>query len=98
MLGSRILAKALLLALIDLPDFSTPLSSIAGSVEKIADSSDGKPEEVSAIPEPGSAPAQLPKKAAIFFIERRPLSVVVVSRLWSDHSDEPEQGDQREHR
>jgi hypothetical protein len=28
----------LLLALIDLPDFSTPLSSIAGSVEKIADS------------------------------------------------------------
>ena len=29
---------ALLLALIDLPDFSTPLSSIAGSVERIADS------------------------------------------------------------
>src|SRR5262249_1317967 len=29
----------LLLALVDLPDFSTPLSSIAGSVEKIADSS-----------------------------------------------------------
>jgi hypothetical protein len=28
----------LLLALVDLPDFSTPLSSIAGSVEKIADS------------------------------------------------------------
>ncbi|MBU6458076.1 MAG: hypothetical protein KGK16_12735 [Bradyrhizobium sp.] len=28
---------ALLLALIDLPDFSTPLKSIAGSVEKIAD-------------------------------------------------------------
>ena len=28
----------LLLALIDLPDFSTPLASIAGSVEKIADS------------------------------------------------------------
>jgi hypothetical protein len=27
----------LLLALVDLPDFSTPLSSIAGSVEKIAD-------------------------------------------------------------
>ena len=52
----------LLLALVDLPDFSTPLSSIAGSVEKIADSSDGKPEEISAAPEPGSAPAQLPKK------------------------------------
>jgi hypothetical protein len=31
---------ALLLALIDLPDFSTPLSRIAGSVEKIADSDD----------------------------------------------------------
>src|SRR6478736_3256107 len=28
----------LLLALIDLPDFSTPLTRIAGSVEKIADS------------------------------------------------------------
>jgi hypothetical protein len=31
----------LLLALIDLPDFSTPLRSIAGSVEKIADGSPG---------------------------------------------------------
>src|SRR5580700_10658963 len=37
---------ALLLALIDLPDFGTPLRSIAGSVEKIADSTEGaaKPE------------------------------------------------------
>jgi hypothetical protein len=32
---------ALLLALIDLPDFGTPLRSIAGSVEKIADSAEG---------------------------------------------------------
>lgn len=32
---------ALLLALIDLPDFSTPLTRIAGSVEKIADSGEG---------------------------------------------------------
>jgi len=32
---------ALLLALIDLPDFGTPLRSIAGSVEKIAESSEG---------------------------------------------------------
>src|SRR5205807_6702004 len=31
----------LLLAMIDLPDFGTPLRSIAGSVEKIADSSAG---------------------------------------------------------
>ena len=30
----------LLLALVDLPDFSTPLARIAGSVEKIADTSD----------------------------------------------------------
>src|ERR1700758_2095983 len=38
---------ALLLALVDLPDFGTPLRSIAGSVEKIADSTEGaaKPEE-----------------------------------------------------
>jgi hypothetical protein len=33
---------ALLLAMIDLPDFSTPLRSIAGSVERIADK-DGAP-------------------------------------------------------
>src|SRR5277367_2612038 len=33
----------LLLALIDLPDFSTPLSRIAGSVEKIADAEDPAP-------------------------------------------------------
>src|SRR5690348_18244954 len=31
---------ALLLALIDLPDFGTPLRSIAGSVEKIADAAE----------------------------------------------------------
>src|ERR1700746_2516151 len=31
----------LLLAMIDLPDFGTPLRSIAGSVEKIADSTEG---------------------------------------------------------
>jgi hypothetical protein len=48
----------LLLALIDLPDFSTPLARIAGSVEKIADTGDVPPEEPSAIPEPGSASAQ----------------------------------------
>src|ERR1700757_3700969 len=32
---------ALLLALVDLPDFGTPLRSIAGSVEKIAETSEG---------------------------------------------------------
>lgn len=34
----------LLLALIDLPDFSTPLTRIAGSVEKIADNESPPPE------------------------------------------------------
>ena len=44
---------ALLLAMIDLPDFSTPLRSIAGSVEKIAGNS---PDDVVA-GEAGDAPA-----------------------------------------
>ena len=34
----------LLLALIDLPDFGTPLRSIAGSVERIADAAPDKPD------------------------------------------------------
>jgi hypothetical protein len=34
----------LLLAMIDLPDFSTPLRSIAGSVERIADAAPGAPD------------------------------------------------------
>ena len=44
----------LLLAMIDLPDFSTPLRSIAGSVERIADAAPGapndEPSEVEAAP------------------------------------------------
>jgi hypothetical protein len=51
----------LLLALIDLPDFSTPLSRIAGSVEKIADTGDGAAEPSTA-PEQGNAPAAASKK------------------------------------
>lgn len=47
---------ALLLALIDLPDFSTPLTRIAGSVEKIADS-DNPPAEP---PEQETASAETP--------------------------------------
>lgn len=35
---------ALLLALVDLPDFGTPLRSIAGSVEKIAESTEASDE------------------------------------------------------
>ena len=47
----------LLLALIDLPDFGTPLRSIAGSVEKIADATpagngEELPTEVAAAPSP----------------------------------------------
>jgi hypothetical protein len=52
----------LLLALIDLPDFSTPLTRIAGSVEKIADSGEGgadaaaeKPTTTQAAPAPDRA-------------------------------------------
>ena len=33
----------LLLAMIDLPDFGTPIRSIAGSVERIADATPGAP-------------------------------------------------------
>src|SRR4051812_5754408 len=43
----------LLLALIDLPDFGTPMRSIAGSVERIADATPGAP---LADPKPDAAP------------------------------------------
>jgi hypothetical protein len=46
---------ALLLALIDIPDFGTPLRSIADSVEKIADATPGEGSE--AAPETKSAQA-----------------------------------------
>src|SRR5215510_5041839 len=45
----------LLLALIDIPDFGTPLRNIAGSVEKIADSTPGQ-DEVPIEAGPMSAP------------------------------------------
>jgi hypothetical protein len=48
----------LLLALIDLPDFGTPLRSIADSVEKIAGEGDASPAAVSA-----DGPASLPVPA-----------------------------------
>jgi hypothetical protein len=48
----------LLLALIDLPDFSTPLGSIAGSVEKIADAGDGTLEPTSTVPDQPGGPAE----------------------------------------
>jgi hypothetical protein len=49
----------LLLALIDIPDFGTPLRSIADSVEKIADSTPGQddgPIETGPAPAPADAP------------------------------------------
>jgi hypothetical protein len=51
----------LLLALIDLPDFGTPLRSIAGSVERIADAAPGdgrEPEQ----PSPPPAEKSVPKE------------------------------------
>jgi hypothetical protein len=50
---------ALLLALVDLPDFSTPLTRIAGSVEKIADIE--SPPAEPPVEEP--ADAHVPEKA-----------------------------------
>jgi hypothetical protein len=55
----------LLLALIDLPDFGTPLRSIAGSVEKIADSTPGQddePIEAGPAPAPAGAPDTVRKE------------------------------------
>jgi hypothetical protein len=49
---------ALLLAMIDLPDFSTPLTSIAGSVERIADNESPPaepPTENAAVVQPADA-------------------------------------------
>jgi hypothetical protein len=52
----------LLLALIDIPDFGTPLRSIAGSVEKIADATPGEAGEA-APPSPPPAEQPGPAKA-----------------------------------
>lgn len=49
----------LLLAMIDLPDFGTPLRSIAGSVERIAEATPGSPvTEASAPAQAGTADAR----------------------------------------
>ena len=52
----------LLLALVDLPDFGTPLRNIAGSVERIADASDGAAAD-ERWEEKNSAPAAAAEKA-----------------------------------
>ena len=49
---------ALLLAVIDIPDFGTPLRSIAGSVEKIADATEGAARQ-DAADEESAAPAAM---------------------------------------
>jgi hypothetical protein len=54
---------ALLLALVDLPDFSTPLTSIAGSVEKIADAESNAGEKEPDEPEAAPAVAAQEKAA-----------------------------------
>jgi hypothetical protein len=55
---------ALLLALVDLPDFGTPLRSIAGSVEKIAESAvaEASDEEDAATEPTVRKEAGIPKK------------------------------------
>jgi hypothetical protein len=54
----------LLLAMIDIPDFGTPLRSIAGSVEKIADAKSDIEAEVSLSPHvPEKKSANVPKEA-----------------------------------
>jgi hypothetical protein len=57
----------LLLAMIDLPDFGTPLRSIAGSVERIADATPGSPNaEGEAEPElAGQSAATTPAKQEV---------------------------------
>jgi len=56
----------LLLAMIDIPDFGSPLRSIAGSVEKIADTmpDTGSGAEQETSPAPASVPSDTAKKGA----------------------------------
>lgn len=55
---------ALLLALVDLPDFSTPLTRIAGSVEKIAEVEDSPTEASAGEPEKIEPSTSVPKSVA----------------------------------
>lgn len=52
----------LLLALIDLPDFGTPMRSIADSVERIADAAPGAPEPEAEFAPGDQSGAQTPAK------------------------------------
>jgi hypothetical protein len=54
----------LLLALVDLPDFSTPLSRIAGSVEKIAEVEDSSTEASAGEPSKVQPSTAVPKPIA----------------------------------
>jgi hypothetical protein len=55
---------ALLLALVDLPDFSTPLTRIAGSVEKIAEVEDSSTEASAGEPDKIQSSTSVPKQVA----------------------------------
>lgn len=55
---------ALLLAMIDLPDFGSPLRSIAGSVEKIAEKSSSVPTEQMPREDVAAPAAAVPEKPA----------------------------------
>jgi hypothetical protein len=63
----------LLLAMIDIPDFGTPLRSIAGSVEKIADTvpDTGSEAEQESSLAPASVPPDTAKKGASIAKEAR---------------------------
>ena len=54
---------ALLLAMIDLPDFGTPLRTIAGSVERIADATPAPPEPASGPDPAGDSDAERERQA-----------------------------------
>ncbi len=62
---------ALVLALIELPDFGTPLRSIAGSVERIADSTSQVGASEAPQPDTAAAPATVSREDQIVDTEQK---------------------------
>ncbi len=62
---------ALVLALIELPDFGTPLRSIAGSVERIADSTSQVGASEAPQPDTAAAPATISREDQIVDTEQK---------------------------
>jgi hypothetical protein len=62
---------ALVLALIELPDFGTPLRSIAGSVERIADSTSQFGASEAPQPDTAAAPATISREDQIVDTEQK---------------------------